>query len=251
MSIDPAALAVAATGVLLISFMKGAFGGDFAIIGIPLLALVMDPLTAGALLAPLFLAMDFVALYYWRPSTWSRPDLSLLVPGLIAGIVIGYLVLSAIDRPLVSIIIAVVTLGFAALWLAGGGCVVERPRSPVKAVFAGLGSGVTTMVAHSGGPPLAMYLLPLGLSKAVYAGTTSLFFTIGNLVKAGPWLLLGSPTADTWTLMALCLPAVPIGIWSGWQLHQRLDQQQMYRACYALLVVTALKLLWDGVAGWR
>jgi NitT/TauT family transport system ATP-binding protein len=45
------------------------------------------------------------------------------------------------------------------------------------------------MVAHSGGPPLAMYLLPLGLTKEIYAGTTSLFFTVGNATKAVPWLL--------------------------------------------------------------
>jgi hypothetical protein len=63
------------------------------------------------------------------------------------------------------------------------------------------------MVAHSGGPLLAMYLLPLGLSKEVYAGTTSLFFTVGNATKAVPWLLLVKPTGDVWTLMAACLPA--------------------------------------------
>ena len=106
------------------------------------------------------------------------------------------------------------------------------------------------MVAHSGGPPLAMYLLPLGLSKEVYAGTTSLFFTVGNATKAVPWLLLVRPTGNVWILMAFCLLAIPTGVWLGWRLHGRLDQQQIYRACYGLLVVTALKLLWDGLSGY-
>jgi uncharacterized membrane protein YfcA len=39
MPIDPAALAIALAGVFLISFMRGAFGGGFAVIGIPLLSL--------------------------------------------------------------------------------------------------------------------------------------------------------------------------------------------------------------------
>lgn len=124
-----------------------------------------------------------------------------------------------------------------------------RPRSKPKAVTAGLASGVTTMVAHSGGPPLAMYLLPLGLSKELYAGTTSMFFTVGNIVKAGPWLLLARPTADMMMLMAICLLAIPSGVWLGWRLHGALDQRQIYRACYGLLVVTAIKLLWDGLSG--
>jgi len=32
-------------------------------------------------------------------------------------------------------------------------------------------------------------------------------------------------------------------------LLERLGQRQLYRACYALLAVTALKLLWDGLRG--
>lgn len=32
--------------------------------------------------------------------------------------------------------------------------------------------------------------------------------------------------------------------------HHRLNQAQMYRLCYGLLVVTAVKLLWDGLAGY-
>src|SRR5215475_15240350 len=76
--------------VFLIAFMRGAFGGGFAIIGIPLLSVVMDPLTAGALLAPLFVAQDLFALRYWKPSTWSKPDLKILVPALVVGIAAGY-----------------------------------------------------------------------------------------------------------------------------------------------------------------
>ncbi|MFB9262159.1 sulfite exporter TauE/SafE family protein [Bradyrhizobium erythrophlei] len=245
----PSALAIALAGVFLIAFMKGAFGGGFAIVGIPLLSLAMDPIEAGALLAPLFIAMDVTALRHWRPSTWSRIDLMMLLPALVIGIALGYLALRDLDRHAVEIVMGVVTLVFAAMWFLGGGEIKPRPRSTFKAGLAGLSSGVTTMVAHSGGPPLAIYLLPLGLSKALYAGTTSLFFTVGNLLKAGPWLLLATPSKSVWLLMALCAPAVPVGVWAGWRLHERLDQRALYRACYAILVVTAAKLLWDGISG--
>jgi uncharacterized membrane protein YfcA len=106
------------------------------------------------------------------------------------------------------------------------------------------------MVAHSGGPPLAMYLLPLGMSKQIYAGTTSLFFTVGNAAKAIPWLLLVQPAVPVWVVIGVCLLAVPTGVWAGWKLHTRLDQRQLYKACYGLLLLTSLKLLWDGVSGY-
>jgi uncharacterized membrane protein YfcA len=242
---------VAMAAVMAIGFMKGAFGGGFAIIGIPLLALVMDPIKAGSLLAPLFVAMDLYALRFWRPHTWSRPDLALLLPGLVVGVGAGYFLLEYLDRRVVEILMAVTTLLFAFLWWRGRAA-VSRPRSKGKALLAGTASGVTTMVAHSGGPPLAMYLLPLGLSKEVYAGTTSLFFTIGNLLKAGPWLAVGGLSGGFWVLMLICLPAALFGVWAGWKLHGHLNQEQLYRLCYGLLVVTALKLLWDGSMGfWR
>lgn len=186
MELTFATIVVAFAGVFLISFMRGAFGGGFAIIGIPLLSIVMDPVTAGGLLAPLFVAMDLYALRYWKPSTWSRPDLMLLVPGLVIGIGIGYLVFRVLDHRAVAILMAGVTLAFVGLWFFKGAEVTRQPRSRPKAIAAGFTSGITTMVAHSGGPPLGMYLLPLGLSKEIYAGTTSLFFTVGNATKLMP-----------------------------------------------------------------
>ncbi|MBC7781945.1 MAG: sulfite exporter TauE/SafE family protein [Proteobacteria bacterium] len=229
--------------------MKGAFGGGLAALGIPLISLVMDPISAGALLAPLFIVMDVVAFRYWKPSTWSRPDLYALVPPMVLGIGAGYWLISRMSPHWVSISIAVVTLGFAALWFVGGSRVVVRPRSTWKAIAAGSASGVTTMVAHSGSPPVAIYLLSLGLPKSIYAGTTSMYFTVANAVKAGPWLLLGRPDASLWLLMLACTTVVPLGVWVGWRMHQRLDERQLYSLCYVLLALTSLKLLWDGIKG--
>jgi uncharacterized protein len=97
---DILTLAVSVLGVFLIAFMRGAFGGGFAIIGIPLLSLVLDPIAAGAVLAPLFIAMDVFALRYWSPSTWSKPDVVRIVPAALVGIVAGFLLMRAIDARL-------------------------------------------------------------------------------------------------------------------------------------------------------
>jgi uncharacterized protein len=244
---DPLTFAVAALGTFFISFMKGAFGGGFAIIGIPLLSLVLDPVMAGALLAPLFMVMDLYALRYWKPSTWSKPDAVLLVPSFVVGIGIGYVVMTSVDRRTITLLMAVITLAFALHWFFSGAKIEKRPRVAAIGVACGLVGGITTMIAHAGGPPLAFYLLPLGLDKALYAGTTSLTFTVGNIFKTGPWLYFAKPPQEIWWLMMWCLPFVPAGVTAGWRLHTRLDQAQLYRACYGLLVVVGLKLLYDGL----
>ena len=100
--LDPIALTVIAFAVFLITFMKGMFGGGFAIVGIPLMALVMEPIAAGALLALVLCLSDIVALLYWRPSTWSKPDLKVLLPGQLHSLIVqhhGFLApATALDR---------------------------------------------------------------------------------------------------------------------------------------------------------
>lgn len=239
----------AGLATLLIALVKGAFGGGFGLVGIPLLSLVMDPISAGAIIAPLFIPMDIVALRYFPPRTWSKPDIRILVPTMIVGTAIGAAVLAAMNTRFVSVAIAVVALAFAAQWFAGGQKIVSAPRKTWQAVLAGTVSGFTSMVAHSGGPPLAVYLLRLGLAKEVFVGTTTIYFLIVNAIKVWPWLYLGSPTRAMWTLIAICTPVAMVGVWLGWLVHARLDQRRMYQGCYALLVITSCKLLWDGLRG--
>jgi uncharacterized membrane protein YfcA len=246
---DASVIAVALAGVFIIAFMKGAFGGGMATLGIPLLALAMDPLTAGALLAPLLVVMDAFALRYFKPSTWSLPDIAILVPAMLFGIGAGYFALRLMNPHVAEVVIAVTTLGFTAQWfLKKGGAPASGASRPL-ALLAGIASGVTTMVAHAGGPPVAMYLLRRGLPKQIFAGTMIIVFAAGNLIKLPPWLLLAEKPDGFLTLMAICVPVIPLAVALGWRLHNRLDEKRLYQLCNLLLAATSLKLLWDGVAG--
>lgn len=240
---------VAGFATLLIALVKGAFGGGFGLVGIPLMSLVMDPISAGAIIAPLFIPMDIVALRYFPPRTWSKPDINVLVPAMLIGTAAGAFLLSSLDVRLVSIAISVVALAFALQWFAGGQRVTTAERKTWHGMLAGTVSGFTSLVAHSGGPPLAMYLLRLGLAKEVYVGTNTIYFIIVNAIKVWPWLYIGRPTAAMWMLIAICTPIAMFGVWLGWLVHKRIDQRRMYQGCYILLVITSLKLLWDGVRG--
>jgi uncharacterized protein len=244
---DPWFYVIGGVTTFLMGLAKGAFGGGLAIIGIPMLALVVDPIAAAIIVAPLVLFMDLFAVRAFPPSTWSKPDLSWLSIGMVAGVAVGWLVFESVDPRYVVLMIALVTLGFTLRWFlkdriappAGHG--VE----PGRAIGLGAIGGFTTFIAHSGGPPIAMYLLGRNLDKAVYAGTTVAVFMLGNLLKIGPFIKLGMERP--WTLMgALALaPIAPLGVWFGKVLHDRLDQKKLYFWCYVFLLMTGLKLFWD------
>src|SRR5690606_24058730 len=106
-------------------------------------------------------------------------------------------------------------------------------------------SGFTTFIAHAGGPPAQMYLLYRGLDKTLYAGTNIALFTLGNLVKLLPYGLLIWAQPHTLLAAAVLAPAVPIGVWLGKWLHDRLEQRRLFFWCYVLLTLAAAKMLFD------
>jgi uncharacterized protein len=123
----------------------------------------------------------------------------------------------------------------------------HMPVSPSLAILAGTVSGFTTFVAHSGGPPVNMYLLRRGLNKTIYAGTNLAIFMLGNLVKLVPYGVLAYAKPSTLISAALLAPIVPVGVWAGVYLHHRLEQSRLYFWCYLLLAAAAAKLLFDAV----
>jgi uncharacterized membrane protein YfcA len=244
---DPLFYLVGLPTVFVMSMSKGAFGGGLAIIGVPLLSLVMSPIEAAIVVAPLVSFMDIFALGSFGPKTWSKPDLSWLMPGLLVGIAAGYAFFALVDPRLVSLGIGAITVAFIADYFLRGRSVPSsrRPASPPLALLAGLASGFTTFVAHAGGPPAQMYLLSRGLNKTLFAGTNLALFTLGNFVKLFPYGLLMWAQPRTSSAALLLAPAVPLGVWAGVWLHARLEQQRLFFWCYIILLIAALKLLLD------
>ncbi len=244
---DPSFLAIGFATTLLIALSKGAFGGGLAIVGVPLLSLVMEPIAAAIVVAPLVSLMDMFTLRTFGRATWSWPDLVWLLPGLVLGIAIGWVFFSAVDPRWVTLLIAIITLLFTGHWFLRGRHAPDQNREvegPL-ALAAATASGFTTFVAHAGGPPVAMYLLRRGLSKAVYTGTTVLVFTLGNFLKLFPYLFLALSRPQTLADALVLAPIVPFGVAAGVALHNRLEQKRLFFWCYLLLFAAAIKMLYD------
>lgn len=228
-----------------VALSKGAFGGGLAVLSVPLLSLVMSPIEAAIVTAPLVLVMDIFAIGQFGTGTWSKADLKWLVPGLMAGIALGYFFFTAVDPNWVNIGIGVIALLFAFdYFLRSRKAASAHPPSPGLASLAGVVAGFTTFVAHSGGPPASMYLLRRGLHKSVYAGTLLAIFFFGNIVKLVPYGLLALERPETIKAALLLMPAIPLGVWVGKKLHDRLEQDQLIFWAYVILALAAARLLY-------
>jgi uncharacterized membrane protein YfcA len=110
-------------------------------------------------------------------------------------------------------------------------------------------SGITSFVAHSGGAPLSVYLLPLRLAPAILVGTSAFFFAALNWSKVLPYWWLGLFSAQNLATAAALAPIGLAGIGLGVWLRKRVSEALFYRVVYGFLLATGAKLLYDGLRG--
>lgn len=245
---DWAFYAAAIPALLIAGMSKGGFGSGAAFAALPVMALAAPPSLALAVLLPILCAMDLVGLWaYWRQ--WDWRNVRALGLASVLGIVAGGLTFHLVNEDVLRLIIGVISLAFVGWSVARmrGGEPVSQPFSPRRVGVLGAVAGFTSFAAHAGGPLAAMALLPQRLDKTVYQATTVIVFWFMNVVKLVPYTALGLFRTDVlWTALVL-LPLAPIGMMLGVRAHHRVSQVVFYRVIYALLMLTGLKLIRDGL----
>jgi hypothetical protein len=246
---DPFFYAVAIPAVLVMGVSKGGFGSGLGIMATPMVALAVPTPQAAAIMLPILLVMDATGLLAYR-GTFQRRNLGLLLAGGVAGIALGALTFRYFGEALIRVLLGAMAISFVAhrLRLGGTAAPAETP-SRAKGLFWSTVSGLTSTIAHAGGPPLSVYLLPQKLDKAILVGTTVVFFAVINVVKLVPYFWLGLFDARNLATSLVLAPLAPLGIWLGVRLMRRLSQALFYRIAYAMLVAVGAKLLWDGLRG--
>jgi len=235
--------------VLLFGIAKGGFGGGLGVVAVPLMALVVSPLQAAAVLLPILCVMDLVGLWAYR-GKWLWPELRILVPASMVGIVAGTLLFGYMSAAVLRIIVGTVAIVFTVHFFAMSR---QRPAaglphfSPTIGLLAGTAGGFTSFIAHSGGPPISMYLLRRPLDRTDFVATTVLLFAVINYVKLAPYAWLGQLSTENLLTSAVLSPLAPVGVYTGVWLHRKVSDTFFFRLMYVLLFVVGGKLLYDGL----
>ncbi|MFC3228888.1 sulfite exporter TauE/SafE family protein [Marinibaculum pumilum] len=249
---NPLFYVLAVLAVMIAGISKGGFGGGLGTLAVPLMALVIAPQQAAAIMLPILCVMDLMAVWAYR-RTWDRRNMWIMLPGALAGIAAGGLTFAYLDADMVRVLVGTLAVGFFAFEVARRWIFdPDRPPARPAALRGGFWSavaGFTSFIAHAGGPPVNIYLLPQRMPKTLYQGTTVIFYFIINYVKLIPYALLGQLSFGNLTTSAVLLPIAPLAMLSGIWLHKRVSDRMFYVICYGLLLVTGLKLLYDGIAG--
>ncbi|MNN51970.1 Sulfite exporter TauE/SafE [compost metagenome] len=108
-------------------------------------------------------------------------------------------------------------------------------------------AGFTSFVAHAGGPPIMMYLLPQQLEKVRYIATVNVFFLLTNAIKLVPYALLGQFTWHNLGASLMLAPVVVLGVWLGIWLQDKVNHTWFYRIARLGLLVTGIQLMWQNL----
>ena len=242
---DPIFYAVAIPAVLLLGISKSGFGTGFGSLAVPLMALAVTVPQAAAMLMPVLLAIDMLGLAAFRRH-FDRKLIRILLPWGLLGTLVGTFSFKLLDTRLVAGLVGVFTLVFLAQRLA----FPPRPDNPhpprwLGAILTTI-SGFTSFISHAGGPPVNAYVIPMRLPPLVFAATMSVYFTVLNLSKWIPYAWLGLLDLRNMATSLALLPFAPIGVWIGVRLARRIKPLLVYRLVYAGMVLTGVKLVWDG-----
>jgi len=241
--------------VIMLGMAKGGFGGGLGMLAVPLLSLVIDPRLAAAILLPILCVMDLVSLWsfrhFWR-EVWRGNNLRWLLPGAFFGIVIGALTFQVTNADWIRLLVGLLSLYFIGQHLWTRKILINNTQcvaSAGSACFWGGVAGYTSHIAHAGGPPVSIYLLPQHLPKSLFAATTVIFFALVNFVKLFPYGYFGQLNFSSLHISLILLPLAPLGVWLGFYLHTRVSDKQFYWVTYFALLIAGVKLTQEGVIG--
>ncbi len=246
---DPFFYLCAIPAVFIVGMSKGGFGGGLALVGVPLMSMAIPPVQAAGILLPILLVMDVVGLLSYR-AIFCRKTLLILIPAGLAGTLIGYFAAAHISDTHIRLITGGIALVFVLdYWFNNKASKPPKPHNVIMGGFWGTISGVTSFIAHAGGAPFQMYVLPLRLAPPVMAGTAVIFFAVINFSKVLPYFALGQFDARNIATSLVLLPLAPLATLAGIRVVKHIDKELFYKITYGALFIVALKLIWDGALG--
>lgn len=232
--------------------LTGMGKGGLPIVGmltVPLLSLVISPVVAAGMMLPVYVVSDIFGLYAYRKA-FDRRVLLIACVSMTLGVGIGWATARVTPEWAVTVLVGVISVAFALNQLLRKPVVAEarRPEWGKGLLWCGI-AGFTSFVSHTGGPPYQVYTLPLGMKKAVFAGTSTIAFAYINAVKLVPYFFLGQINLHSLEVAAKLMPVAAAAVFFGVWVVKKLPEKLFFRIITWSLLLIGVELIRRGLAG--
>ncbi|MDE2445379.1 MAG: sulfite exporter TauE/SafE family protein [Alphaproteobacteria bacterium] len=239
--------AFAAVATFVVGASKGGVPG-VGILAVPILAQVISPVVAAGLLLPLYIVSDVYGLWLYRKD-YDPWNIKIMVLAGVIGLGVGWATAHYNSDNLVKLIVGVIGIWYSIdLYFKSKKQDLEsKPADVPRGLFWGSIAGFTSFVAHAGGIPFQMYVLPQRLSKMKYAGTSTITFAIINALKLPPYWLLGQINMVSLEKCLYLTPMALFGAWAGFWLTKVLPEKPFFKAVEIALVLVSFNLIYEAL----
>jgi uncharacterized membrane protein YfcA len=228
-------------------------GMGFGLVAGPFIVLIAGPLEgvlfvnlAGAIASALILgrvARDVD----WRRYAWlAATSVAVMIP---AALLLREASTAALEIAVGALVVVAMTLAVVTARLRRGGRHPVRPEARAPLVVTGVASGVGSVAAGIGGPPVAIYSVLSGWDPRAFAATAQPFFATNALAALITKLTLTDasfPPFAVWQ-WAVVLGAVVVGLVLGDLLAPRVPAAAVRRGLIVLAYVGGLATLAQGL----
>lgn len=249
MPLAPTLLALVVAIVFLAALVRATWGFGDAVVGIPLLTLVISLSTASPMLVLLSVTLSLMLLRE-RPSLIDFGVVSRLLAGALCGIPIGLYVLTELPESWARKGLAVVLIGFAVWSLIRDRKVSDIAPAPLArghAIALDLGFGVLVGACSAAfdisGPILLIHASARRWTPdQLRMNLQAVFLPLGLLTLTGH-AVSGLWTREVFVLAACCLPAVILALVIGERLRAKLEGRRGEMALHGLILALGVLML--------
>jgi uncharacterized membrane protein YfcA len=208
------------------------------------MALVLPPEAVIGLILPILMLADiFAVALHW--GGWNKKLILLLLPGAIIGITIGTFFITNAPTETLRTLLGIIVLLFALFKVFEKRILnifTYQPRN-WHGLVAGVITGFSSALAHTGGPPVSIYLLMQKVTPAVFIATSAMFFFVVNWIKVPYYAYAGLFDWVELRRIIWVLPLVPLGVWTGRWLAYRINRQTFENIIVILLFINGVLLI--------
>lgn len=227
--------AVVAFGIfILASAAQAVTGFGSALVAVPLLALIVDPVTAVVAMTVLSLLLTGVGFVKERGHVDLPAVRQFSLTGLI-GMPLGLLALTALSAARLTLVMALVLAVLVVLLAVK----VRLPTGPVARWVTGVTSGALLTSTGMNGPPLVVTMQAMGMPPRTFRATLQGIFLVQDVLGVIGFLLVGALVPDALLLAACGILAVPVGWWLGDKIFHGMSPEVFRKVVLAGLAITA------------
>jgi len=215
-------------------------GFGVALICMPLLVLVLDPVSAAAFVALFTVPLQLIIIWRYRDALRLRPFWRVII-GTALGAPIGVFLIAQLDERIILSALGIFLIIYSLYNLFN----LRLPRiiQPKWDFSFGLASGILGGAYNTGGPPLVIYGTSLGWTSEEFKANLQALFMLNSFLVIALHIIAGHVDTLVIEHLAISLPVVAVGTALGFWLSRYVNEALFRKCVLALLLIVGVHLL--------